>query len=120
MSSNLIGSILKMKNYLFVCTFNQQRSPTAEEVCTHILKQKKLQGNVKSAGTNNDAINKISLELIKWADRIFVMEQHHKEVILKIDPKSKNKIMVLNIKDIFLRDDPLLVRIIKEKLEKEI
>ena len=107
-------------NYLFVCTLNEHRSPTAENVFKEILKERNIKGNVKSAGIDPDARNKLTSKLVRWADKIYVMEQYHRELIIKIDPNSKNKIRVLNINDFYLRNDPALVNILKQKLKDDI
>ena len=57
---------------LFVCTANEERSPTAEMVF------KDVPGwETKSAGTSPDAVVPVSRELIDWADRIVVMQSRH-------------------------------------------
>jgi predicted protein tyrosine phosphatase len=100
-----------VKKVLFVCTANIDRSPTAEA----FLKQK--DGfEVKSAGTWQHARNRITEQLIDWADIIFVMEICHKEALLTLNPKSENKIIVLNIPDIYSRNNLELIIMLKEKL----
>ncbi|RLI42050.1 phosphotyrosine protein phosphatase, partial [Candidatus Bathyarchaeota archaeon] len=59
-------------------------------------------------------------DLIEWADRIFVMEDHHKRAILSICPEAERKIIVLNIPDIYMRNDPELIEILKMKLRKHL
>jgi predicted protein tyrosine phosphatase len=100
-----------VKRALFVCSGNVDRSPTAEALL------KGREGlEVKSAGTWEGAPTVVSKELIDWADTIFVMEEHHQETLKRIDAKAENKIIVLDIDDRYLRNDPELVRILKEKL----
>lgn len=102
-----------VKRVLFVCSGNVDRSPAAEAI---------LRGKdgleVKSAGTWKDAKTVVSKELIDWADMIFAMEEHHKEVLREIDPESEKKIIVLGVGDNYLRNDPELVNVLKEKLSK--
>jgi predicted protein tyrosine phosphatase len=102
-----------MKRVLFVCSGNMDRSPTAEA----LLKGKEGL-EVKSAGTWEGAQTVVSKELINWADTIFVMQEHHKEALKKIEPKAEKRIIVLDVDDHYLRDDPELVKILKEKLSK--
>ena len=59
-----------VKNVLFVCSQNKLRSPTAEQV---FASWPNIEAS--SAGTNNDAENPLSAELIEWADIVFVMEK---------------------------------------------
>jgi len=104
---------LNDKRILFVCTANIDRSPTAET----LLKGK--EGfEVLSAGTWINAKRRISERLIDWADTIFVMEDNHKEDVIALNPESENKITVLGIPDIYLRDTPELVKKLKTKLIK--
>lgn len=46
------------------------------------------------------------------------MEEHHKEDILALNPESENKIIVFGIPDIYLRNDPELIKILKTNLTK--
>ncbi len=99
---------------LFVCTENLQRSPTAEE----LFKGNKIY-EAKSAGISPTSAKPITKQAIEWADKIFVMEPFHKEYIKEFFPMYKNKeITVLNIPDIYYRNDPKLIKILKEKLRK--
>ena len=60
----------------------------------------------------------VSKELIDWADMIFVMEEHHKEALIRIDQNAEAKIIVLGVDDNYLKDDPELTRILKERLSE--
>ena len=103
------------KKILFVCSENTQRSPTAEDL---------LRGRegfeALSAGTGVYARRHISIDLIDWADFIFVMEEEHKEAIVTIKPEAESKITVLNIPDIYYRNDPILIQILKTRLSKHL
>jgi len=102
-------------NLLFVCSRNQWRSPTAEEI------YKKRNGfNVRSAGTETSARIKLNLKTILWADVIFVMEKKHKEKIIQnfgIDTIDK-PIIVLEIKDEYQFMDAELVEDIEVKVNE--
>ncbi|MBS7639191.1 MAG: phosphotyrosine protein phosphatase [Candidatus Bathyarchaeia archaeon] len=103
------------KRVLFVCTANIDRSPTAEDLL------KKVGGfEVKSAGVWFNARQRLSEDLIDWADVIFAMEEHHKMAILALKPDAEDKIIVLHIPDIYPRNDPELVEILKMKLSEHL
>ena len=96
---------------MFVCSGNVDRSPTAEA-----LLREREGFEVKSAGTWDGASKVVSKELIDWAEMIFVMEEHHREALIKIDQNAEAKIVVLGVDDNYLKGDPELLRILKEKL----
>jgi len=101
-----------VKRVLFVCSGNFHRSPTAVKMF------KDHEGfEVKSAGTSPNMPNPINAELVQWAEKIFVMEEEHREFILQRHPEAAFKITVLGIEDNYSRDDPQLKAILKEKLE---
>ena len=60
-------------NLLFICSRNQWRSPTGEQIWKN-----NPDYNTKSAGTSPKAKRTISPTDIRWADIIFVMESKHK------------------------------------------
>ena len=104
-----------MKNVLFVCSQNRLRSPTAEQVFAGHERF-----NVASAGTNNDAENPLTAELVQWADIIVVMEKHHRNKIskrFKSDLKDK-RLICLDIPDEYEFMDEGLVRLLKAKMAR--
>lgn len=104
-----------MKNILFICSQNRLRSPTAEQVFAD-----HPEINVTSAGTNNDALNPLTSELIGWADLIFVMERTHRNKMQKRFRSALNgkRIVVLDIPDEYEFMDPGLVRLLKARLSR--
>ncbi len=101
------------KRVLFVCTQNWHRSKTAETIFS---KDRRFQ--VKSAGTNAFAETPLSKELIQWPDIIFVMEQRHEDRIKeRFAEEIKGKhIINLAIPDRYRYMDPVLISILKEKI----
>jgi predicted protein tyrosine phosphatase len=104
-----------MRNYLFVCSQNRLRSPTAE----HIFADAPGIATV-SAGTNNDAENPLTDELVDWADFIFVMERQHRT---KLQKKHKaalkdKRLVVLDIPDEYEFMEPALVRLLRAKMQR--
>jgi predicted protein tyrosine phosphatase len=101
---------------LFVCTAAQQRSPTGAD----FVKENYPWHEAKFAGIHPLAEIPISRESIEWTDLIFAMEKMHKDFLLENFPDSvigKN-IIVLGIPDIYSRDDPQLVDLLKKKLRE--
>lgn len=104
-----------MKNYLFVCSQNRLRSPTAEQIFSV-----RDDIEVASAGTNNDAENPLTGELIEWADEIFVMERVHRSKIQKRFGRFLNgkRIVCLDIPDDYAFMDPALVMVLERRMAR--
>jgi predicted protein tyrosine phosphatase len=109
------GILPAMKKILFVCSQNRLRSPTAEQVFSTWPNI-----DVLSAGTNHDAEEPISVELIEWADIIVVMEKAHRNKVNKKFRKNLNgkRVLVLDIPDDFDYMQPELVRILEVKVPR--
>jgi len=103
-------AVTHIYDILFVCSRNKWRSRTAEKIF-------KVHGhyNVRSAGTERSAQVRVTEQLLKWADKIFVMEQKHKSRILMDfkDIAIKKKIIVLGIEDEYKIMDPELIEILR-------
>jgi len=63
---------------LFICSRNQWRSPTAEQV---FRRDPAL--NVRSAGTSASARKQFSATDLEWADVILVMESKHRSRLMQ-------------------------------------
>ena len=104
---------------LFVCSANIQRSRTAEDMFSYMYPQHIF----NSAGTNlkickTNGTTPLTEELLIWADKIFVMEDKHRDRIRNhTENKYGKKIFVLNIKDIYSYNDPELKRILIDKVK---
>lgn len=105
-----------MKNVLFVCSQNKLRSPTAEQV---FAARRDIE--VDSAGTNHDAENPLTAELVAWADIIFVMEEAHR---VKLQKKFANalsaRVVCLDIPDNYAFMDPALIALLEERVPKHL
>ena len=104
-----------VKHVLFVCSQNRLRSPTAEQVfASHPGIE------CASAGTNHDACNPLTPELIEWADIIFVMEQGHRSNLTSRFSQylANKRIVCLEIPDVYEYMDPELVRLLKDKVPR--
>lgn len=104
-----------MRKVLFVCSQNRLRSPTAEQVFS-----KRADIEVDSAGTNNDADNPLTAELVEWADIIFVMEKTHRNKLQQRFRRhlKKARVICLDIPDEFQFMDPMLVRLLEAKVSR--
>jgi predicted protein tyrosine phosphatase len=97
-------------NILFICSRNQWRSRTAETIFNNHAEH-----DVRSAGTAKNARIRVNEKMILWADLIFVMEKHHREIIkenfgmVSID----KQIVVLDIPDDYEYMDHELIQMLK-------
>jgi predicted protein tyrosine phosphatase len=93
-------------NILFICSKNQWRSPTAEQVW-----HRHPGLSVRSAGTSPNARHAVSSADLAWADVIFAMEEKHKSRLLAEyrSVVADKTIHVLDIPDDYRYMDPELV-----------
>lgn len=101
------------QNVLFVCSRNQWRSPTAEQVW-----RRHPRFNVRSGGTSPSARHTVSADDIDWADVVIVMEPKHKSRLVAeftrlLDHKP---IHVLDIPDEYKYMDPELVELLEQSV----
>lgn len=98
---------------LFVCTANRLRSPTAEAV---------FQGTpgleVASAGLDPAATRPLTADLVVWAERIIVMEPHHKVLVKKRFKADLGlrPVYVLGVPDEFAFMQDELVALLKDRV----
>jgi predicted protein tyrosine phosphatase len=104
----------KPLNVLFVCTANQQRSPTGERMYTEDPRF-----HVRSAGTHAFANHRVDEADLRWADIVVAMEERHARSIRELFPKASAgvRMIVLDIPDIYRFMDPQLVPEIRERFE---
>lgn len=102
-----------MTNLLFICSRNQWRSPTAEQVYRN-----HPQLAVRSAGTSPRAKRTVSAKDIQWADQVFVMEQKHKDRLQAQFSRllQFKKLHVLDIADEYQYMDKELIEIIQQSM----
>jgi predicted protein tyrosine phosphatase len=108
-----ISSSGTKQNVLFICSRNQWRSPTAETIW-----RKRPALCVRSAGTSSAARRKVTVEDIRWADVIFVMEEKHRARLLAEFNLTivRKPVHVLDIPDEYKFMDPELI----EQLEDSV
>jgi predicted protein tyrosine phosphatase len=99
---------------LFICSRNQWRSPTAEQ-----LWKDKAGFQARSAGTSPRAKRTVSPADIRWADIIFVMEKKHKNrLAAKFTRMLEYKpIHILDIPDDYKYMDQALISELRDKVD---
>jgi len=101
---------------LFVCTLNQWRSPTAEN-----LYRGDPRLEVRSAGVRRGARRHLGTADVSWADAILVMEADHKQWIQENFRNQKlPPIRVLKIANNLGYMDEDLQRILRQAIDPEI
>lgn len=104
-------------NKLFLCTANQHRSRTAQDLLIAIDKS----NHYKSAGLSRKYVQKAgtticTIEMLDWADKIFVFENAHTKRIREYTgEKYLSKITNLDIEDKYTFFQRQLVLLILEK-----
>lgn len=104
---------MDMTNILFICSRNQWRSPTGEQVWRNTPEL-----SVRSAGTSPRAKRTVSVKDIQWADVIFVMEEKHRSRLKAKFTKllDYKDIQLLDIPDEYQYMDEELVEIMKQSV----
>jgi len=109
-----------IKNILFVCSANKQRSKTAEDYFSEHYPDIRFQ----SAGTNiklcqKEGANPLEEIMLHNTDLIFVMKNKHKSEIKQMTGQQySEKIIVMNIPDIYKYYDKKLIEIFRFKVGK--
>ena len=96
-------------NVLFVCSRNQWRSPTGEQVW-----RRHPRVNARSAGTSAGARRVVSAADLAWADVVLVMEDKHRSRLLAEYRQllQHKPLHVLDIPDDYKSMDPELVELL--------
>ena len=96
-----------MKKILFICSGAIDRSPCAAS----------LVSGSKFAGVGPLTETPVTKELIDWSDKIICMEQDHKATLFEqFKDAMKKDVEVLEVPNDYLRFDPELEKILREKL----
>jgi predicted protein tyrosine phosphatase len=102
------------RKVLFVCSKNQWRSPTAENLWRrHPLLV------VRSGGTSPSARHTVSVDDIIWADVILVMEEKHQSRLKAEHGQAllHKPIYVLDIPDEYKYMDPELITLLTSSVQ---
>lgn len=102
---------------LFVCSGGMLRSATA----SHVFASEPFNWNTRAAGTMSGAIVPVTETLLEWADKVFVMEEHHAQHIkTAFKGFGSEKISVLGVPDRFFYRDEELVKILISRVAPHI
>jgi len=99
---------------LFVCTANVDRSRTAEDLYAEDPRYE-----VRSAGVAPFAAVPVTRDILLWADRVFVLNEHedqHRTLIRIRFPDVDRPIVDLDVEDNWRRGHPELVEILLRRL----
>lgn len=100
---------------LFVCTANVDRSATAEDLYRYDPRYEVL-----SAGVAPFAVQRVTRDLLLWADRIFVMnerEDQHRTLLRIRFPDVDRPVIDLDVRDLWRRGNPELVTLLLRRLK---
>ena len=103
-------------HYLFICAANQNRSRAAERICRRLAQAKNKDIRCESAGVHQLAVRRVTKKMASKADMIFVMEDYMKETLEKEFNQPAEKIICLDIPDIYDTLDPELEATLRQKL----
>jgi len=97
---------------LFVCNLGENRSRTAKELFSGKF-------DTESCGAYDEK-NRMTAELLDWADVIFVMEEHHRSFISRNYPKQymAKRIINLGVPDSYRYNQPELIGLLKTRINK--
>lgn len=99
---------------LFVCQLNRARSATAERLFC-----KRIDLEVCSAGTSEDALVQVSERMLDWADLVFTMDAEQQRMLEQRFPDhpALARAICLDIPDDYGFLHPELVRLLEERVE---
>jgi predicted protein tyrosine phosphatase len=105
------------RRLLFVCRLNRCRSATAER-----LFAKRTDLDVRSAGTAEDALVRVNVNMLEWADVIFIMdaEQRHWLEHAFTGHPALARVVCLDIPDDFTFLQPELVELLEQRVPRHL
>ena len=105
------------RHVLFVCKGNLNRSRAAEDVMGQVIggtPDLEYDMQVRSAGIDPVGDGKpLTDEVVAWADAIYVFEGWHEKIVLGRYPDAAGKICNLQIPDVYDRNNPELILILR-------
>ena len=100
------------RRVLFLCRLNRMRSATAERIFS-----KRPDLDVRSAGTNEDALTRVNAQMLEWADLIFIMDDQQRDALDRFfaGHPALEHLICLDIPDEFGFLQPELVQLLETK-----
>lgn len=107
------ASVSRKKNVVFVCTHNEVRSLTAEQ-----LYRGRSNLEVRSAGIASHAKNQLTQQVVDWADMIVVFEAKHLALLKRQFPDIARKVelVLIRLQDVYDYKSPKLIFKLASKL----
>ena len=102
----------RVRRVLFLCRHNRMRSPTAERVFC-----KRMDLDVRSAGTAPDALVRVNARMLEWADVIFIMDDQQRRSLRRrfAGHPALDRLICLEIPDEFTFLQPELVALLEDR-----
>ena len=102
-----------VRNILFVCHLNRVRSATAERLFC-----RRVDLDVRSAGTSSDALVRVNARMLEWADVVFTMDDGQRLAIEQMFPRhpALAQLVCLEIPDQFTFLQPELVAMLEARV----
>ena len=104
--------------YVFVCSYGQDRSPSAEYVAEEIAREQEKVIETDCIGLEEENGLDIRKKL-KDSDKVFVMERRMAWDIKEIY-KFESKVINLDVRDSYGCMDDKLIKILRDKLKRRI
>jgi predicted protein tyrosine phosphatase len=107
----------RARRVLFICRVNRHRSATAERIFC-----KRADLDVRSAGTSEDALVRVTPRMLEWADLIFTMDELQRQALERMFPShpALDRLICLGIPDDFTFLDPELVKLLEQKVNEHL
>lgn len=103
----------RLRKILFLCRQNRVRSATAERL---FAKRRDL--DVRSAGTSDDALVRVTARMLEWADLVLTMDESQAAALGAMFPEhpAVARIVCLQIPDDFTFLQPELVALLEARV----
>jgi predicted protein tyrosine phosphatase len=105
------------RRVLFLCHYNRRRSATAERLFC-----KRTDLDVRSAGTSAEALARVNVRMLEWADVIFIMDEEQRRALEAMFPAhpALDRVICLDITDDYTFLQPELVRLLQDRVSRHL